>query len=136
MAKMVLTAEYVSVNAVDISAYLKKGEIAVEVDPQDVTTYASAGWKEYLGGLKSGELGLSYLNDVAAAALDSIMWPLLGTVVAFEIRASQSVVGTSNPKYTGSLLVKEWKPIGGSVGDANGADVSYPTSGAVTRATA
>lgn len=136
MPKMVLTAEYVSVNAVDISSYLKKGEIAVEVDPQDVTTYASAGWKEFLGGLKSGELGLSYLNDVAAAALDSIMWPLLGTVVAFEVRASQAVVGTSNPKYTGSILVKEWKPIGGSVGDANGADVSYPTSAAVTRATA
>ncbi len=136
MAKAVLTAEYVAINATDISAYLKKGELSLESDAQDSTTFSSAGWKEFLGGLKSGELSLSYLNDVAAAALDSIMFPLFGTVVTFEVRASSAVVGASNPKYTGSVLVQGWKPIGGGVGDINAADVSYPTSGAVTRATA
>lgn len=135
MAKQVLTAEYCSVNGTDISSYLKKAELSLESEAQDATTYGSAGWKEFLGGLKSGELGLSYLNDVAAAALDSIMFALLGTVVTFEVRVSNAVVGTSNPKYTGSILVKEWKPVGGSVGDINSADVSYPTTGAVSRAT-
>ena len=136
MAKIVLTAEYVAVNGTDISSYLKKGELGLESEAQDATTYSSAGWKEFLGGLKSGELSLSYLNDVAAAALDSIMFPLFGTVVTFEVRATNAVVGTSNPKYTGSVLIKEWKPVGGGVGDINAADVSYPTSAAVTRATA
>lgn len=136
MAKIVLTAEYVAINGTDISAYLKKGELALESDAQDSTTYGSAGWKEFLGGLKSGELSLNYLNDVAAAALDSIMWALFGTVVTFEVRASNAVVGASNPSYSGSILVKEWKPIGGGVGDINAADVSYPTSGAVARAIA
>lgn len=136
MAKQVLTAEYVSINGTDISAYLKKGELSLESDAQDATTYGSAGWKEFLGGLKSGELSLNYLNDVAAAALDSIMFPLLGTVVTFSVRASSAAVGTSNPSYSGSVLVQGWKPIGGSVGDINAADVSYPTSGAVSRATA
>ncbi len=136
MAKRVLLAEYVSINAVDISAYLTKGELGMESDAQETTNFGSQGWKEFLGGLKSGELGLDYLNDVAAAALDSLMWPLLGTVVAFEIRADNAAVGASNPKYTGSILVKEWKPIGGGIGDVNGADVSYMTSGIVTRAVA
>jgi hypothetical protein len=45
-------------------------------------------------------------------------------------------VGTSNPKYTGSVLIKSWNPIEGSVGDEASVGVSYPTSGAVTRATA
>lgn len=136
MAKVVLTAEIVLINATDISTYIKKGELSLESEAQDATTYSSAGWKEFLGGLKSGELGLSYLNDVAAAALDSIIFPLLGTVVTFEVRVSNTARSTSNPGYTGSILIKEWKPIGGSVGDINAADVSYMTSGAVSRQTA
>jgi hypothetical protein len=136
MPKMVLTAEYVSLNGTDLSSYCNKGELSVEVEEKDVTTYGSQGWKEVLGGLKSGTLGLEFKQDVAASALDSIMWPLLGTVVSFEVRLSQAAVGTSNPKWTGSALIKEWKPIQGGVGDDASVGVSYPTSGAVTRATA
>ena len=136
MPKMVLLAEYVSINGVDLSEYARKAELAVEVEEKEVTNYASAGWKELLGGLKSGELGCEFLQDVAATRIDSIMWPLLGTVVPFEVRLSNAVVGTSNPKYTGNVLIKEWKPIEGSVGDEATSSASFPTSGAVLRATA
>jgi hypothetical protein len=136
MPKMVLLAEYVALNGTDLSSYASKAELTTKVEEKDVTTYGSLGWKELLGGLKSGELGLEFMQDVAAAALDSIMWPLLGTVVTFEVRLSNSAVGTSNPKYTGSVLINGWSPIQGSVGDEAKVGVSYPTSGAVTRATA
>ncbi|MGW1119254.1 hypothetical protein ACWD5B_19435 [Streptomyces tanashiensis] len=136
MPKMVLTAEYLSLNGVDLSEYTRKAELSVEVEEKDVTTYASAGWKEVIGGLKSGELGCEFLQDFAATRIDSIMWPLLGTVVAFEVRPTNAVVGVSNPKYTGSVLVKEWKPIEGGVGDEATSSASFPTSGPVLRATA
>lgn len=136
MPKMVLLAEFVSLNGTDLSEYCRKAELSTEVEDKDVTTYASLGWKELLGGLKSGELGLEFLQDVAATEIDSIMWPLLGTVVTFEVRLSQAAVGTSNPKYSGSVLVNGWNPIEGSVGDEASVSVGYPTSGAVTRATA
>jgi hypothetical protein len=135
MPTMVLTAQYLSIGGTDLSAYTKKAELAVEVEEKDVTTYSSLGWKVSIGGLKSGTLAVEFLNDFSAAALDSIMWPLFGTVAAFETRPTQSVVGTSNPKYTGSALIKEWAPITGSVGDEASVSVSFPTSGAVTRAT-
>lgn len=136
MAKRVLLAEFVSINGTDLSSYLTKGELGLESDAQETTNYGSGGWKEFLGGLKSGELSLDYLNDVAAAAIDSIMWPLFGTVVPFVVRVDNTAVSASNPQYSGSILVKEWKPIGGGVGDVNGAGVSYPTTGAVSRAVA
>jgi hypothetical protein len=135
MAKMVLLAAYVSVAGTDLSTYTTKAELSVEVEDKDVTTYGSLGWKELLGGLKSGELGLEFKQDVATTKLDSIMWPLLGTVVAFEVRLDQAAVGTSNPKYAGSVLINGWNPIEGGVGDDASVKVSYPTSGAVTRAT-
>lgn len=136
MAFMVLTSEYVSLNASDLSAYANKAELSVEVDEKDVTTYASAGWKQVIGGLKSGTLAIEFKQDFAAAALDSILWPLFGTVVAFEVRPTSAVAGASNPKWTGSVLIKELKPISGGVGDEASQSVSFPTSGAVTRAVA
>ncbi|MER6956008.1 phage tail tube protein [Streptomyces sp. NPDC000618] len=136
MPKMVLLAQYLSINANVLNTFTKKAEISVEVEDKDVTTYASLGWKEVIGGLKSGELGIDFLQDFAATQLDSIMWPLLGMVVPFEVRADQAAVGTSNPKYTGNILIKQWNPLEGSVGDEATVGVSFPTSGAVTRATA
>lgn len=136
MAKMVLLASYVALNANNLSSYCNKVELTTEVEDKDITTYGSLGWKEVLGGLKSGELGLEFKQDVAASAIDSIMWPLLGTVVTFEVRLDNAVVGTSNPKYTGSVLINGWNPIEGSVGDEASVGVEYPTSGAITRATA
>jgi hypothetical protein len=136
MPTMVLLSQYVSLNAVDLSEYTRKAEVSIEVEDKDVTTYASLGWKVVQGGLKSGELGLEFLQDVAATRLDSIMWPLLGSVVPFAVRADQSPVGASNPQYSGSILINGWNPIEGSVGDEASVSVSYPTSGAVIRAVA
>ncbi|MET9965454.1 phage tail tube protein [Streptomyces sp. NPDC006356] len=133
---MVLLAEYISINSNILHEYTKKAELTVEVEEKDVTNYASLGWKEVIGGLKSGELSCEFLQDFAATELDSIMWPLLGTVVPFEVRADQAAVGASNPKYTGSILINGWNPLTGSVGDEATVSLGFPTSGAVARATA
>lgn len=136
MPKMVLLAQYLSINANVLNTFTKKAELTVEVEEKDVTTFASLGWKEVLGGLKSGELGCEFLQDFAATQLDAIMWPLLSSVVPFEVRADQGAVSTSNPKYTGSILINGWNPLTGSVGDEATVSVGFPTSGAVVRATA
>src|ERR1044072_3405847 len=135
MPKMVLLAQYLSINASVLNTYTKKAELAVEVEDKDVTTYASLGWKEVLGGLKSAELSCEFLQSFTAAELDAIMWPLLGTVVPFEVRADQAAVGTANPKYTGSVLIKGWNPLQGSVGGEGPGKTPSPPSGAGARAT-
>lgn len=136
MPKMVLLAQYLSINGQALNSSTKKAELSVEVEDKDVTNFASQGWKEVLGGLKSGELAVEFYQDFAASQLDAIMWPLLGTVVPFEVRADQGVASTSNPKWTGNILIKGWNPIQGSVGDEATVGLTFPTSGAVTRATA
>ncbi|MFD2622405.1 phage tail protein [Streptomyces chumphonensis] len=132
---MVLLAEYLSINSNDLTDRTRKAELAVEVEDKDVTTYASLGWKEVQGGLKSAELSCEFLQDFAATELDSIMWPLLGTVVPFEVRADSGAVGTSNPSYSGNILINGWSPLTGAVGDEATVSQGFPTSGAVTRAT-
>lgn len=135
--KMVLTASYVSISSNDLSSYCSKIELAAQVEEKEVTTFASGGWKEFTGGLFSAGLSLTFFQSVTASQIDSIVWPLFiaGVPVAFEVRTSNSSVGASNPKWTGNILVSKWNPISGAVGDVDGVDVQWPSSGAVTRAT-
>lgn len=136
MAKMVLTAASVTINGTDYSDRCSKAQLAVEVEEKDVTTFASSGWVEVLGGLKSGTLALTFKNDIADNDIDEDMWGVLGTVVTFAVKLTQSAVGTSNPQYSGSVLAKSWTPLNGAVGDVAEVEVQWPTSGAVSRATA
>ena len=135
MSLMVLTSAFLTVNANDLRQWCSKMEITAEVEEKDVTVFLSLGWKEVLGGIKSGNVAATLKNDMAVAALDSIMFPLFGTVVPWTGKASNAAVSTSNPLYSGNLLVKNWTPISGSPGDVNEASYTWPTSGAITRAT-
>lgn len=136
MAVMVLTAAYVSITGPGtIHDHCQKAELAITVEDKDVTTFASLGWKEHIGGLKSGQLSLGLLQDIAASNLDTNFWAILGSVVTFEVRLTQSGRSTANPGYLGSVLINGWKPLAGSVGDVATVDVAFPTSGVVTRST-
>jgi len=134
MAKKILVAQYTALNGTDFSTYLESSELELESEAKDVTTHGSGGWKEFLAGLKSGTLKLKFKQEFNAT-VDGAMFALFGTVVTFEVRADQAAVGVANPKYTGSFLVSQWNPLTGSVGDDATVSVSYPTSGAVARAT-
>jgi len=134
---MVLTAAYLALGGTDLSAYTSKVEITAEVEEKDVTTFASLGWKALLGGLKSGSVSVMWKNDITDNLLDEILWNTLGlgSVSTFEVRAINTTATSSNPKYTGSCLIKALTPISGSVGDVNEQSQTFPTSGAITRGT-
>lgn len=130
----VLTDAYISINSNVISDHGNKVEIPVKVNALDATTFGQT-WEVKRGGLKSGNLNIELLNDFVAGNLDEIMWALIGTVVAFEIRPTSSARSTSNPAYTGNILIDSWDPLNAKVGDLDAVSVSFPTSGTVTRAT-
>ena len=135
MAKQVIKAAYLALNGVDRSSWTSKTELTVEYEEKDATVWTSGGAKEVLAGLEGSKLAITFKNDVASGQLDETMWALRGTVVPFEVRVNNTAVGTSNPKYTGSVLIGSWTPISGSPGDVNEASVTYTCSGVVTRAT-
>lgn len=130
----VLFDAYISVNSNVISDHGNKCELPITVDEEDTTAFGAT-WKSRTGGLKDASLGLDLINDFVNAQLDSIMFALIGTVVPFEIRPTSAARGTGNAAYTGSIFIKEWKPIMGNVGKLVVVSVSFPTSGAVLRQT-
>lgn len=137
MAKSVMLASMVIIGGTDISAYASRIEFSLEAESKDTTTFGSAGWHEELSGIKSGTLAITLKQDVAAAALDSILFPWFGTVQTMEVRMANGARSTSNPAYTGSVLIRQYNPISGSVGDtAETGGLTWPTTGAVSRVTA
>lgn len=133
MSVFALTAQVVTLNSVDYSDHLKQATLTVDAAQLDTTDFASAGWTEVIGGLKSGTLALEFMDDVANDDVDEELWALLGTVVAFTIKPVAGTTGTSNPEYQGNVLIAS-HTLGGAVGDlAMKSSLSFPTSGAITR---
>lgn len=130
-----LTSAFVSINGTDVSSWCKSLQLSVEANELETTTFTAAGWKTVASGLKSGSLQLTFNQDVAASQLEAIIWPLWATVVPWVVRPSSSVVGSSNPQWSGNLLVSQWSGVNGAVGDLAEVQVTWPLSGAVTRAT-
>jgi hypothetical protein len=136
VAKQVLLNCYVEINAVDRTANVAKVELDDQFEEKETTTFASGGAKEVIGGLESGTIGITFKNDYAGGALDSAMWALRRSVVAFKVRPEKDViVSSANPQYSGSMLINQWKPIAGAVGDVAEVDVSFPMSGVMVRST-
>lgn len=134
MAVFALVNEYVAINGVNMSQHVKSATLTLDAAALDSTAMGDS-WTENIGGLKSGSLTIAFNDDFAAGAVDVTLWPLFGTVTTFEVRPDASAVSATNPKYTGSVLIAG-HGLGGSVGDLAAKSVTYPTSGAVTRATA
>jgi hypothetical protein len=136
MAKQVVTSRFVSIGTADVSSALSGASLEITVEEVDKTSLGSAGWREVAAGLKSGSLTLNFMQDFAVGAIDSLLFPLIGTEATVTIRSSSATVSASNPAYTAVVLVSQYTPIMGAVGDLATFDVTFPTIGAVTRATA
>lgn len=135
MTKIVLLDAQLSIANNDLTQWTQKIELSDEFEAKKTTTFASGGAEENKGGLESFEMSITFLQDYAAAALDSIMWALRRSVVTFATRAQIAAVSTSNPQYSGSILINKWVPIAGSVGDVAEVNVGFPGSGPLARAT-
>lgn len=136
MATKLLTDAYISINSSVLSAFATKIEVSAEVVELDTTTFGQT-WTTVTGGLKKGTISIDFLNDyTVTTGLDGILWTLLGTSVTFEIRPTSSAASTSNPKWTGSVLISKMPVISGNVGDLSKMSVQWPVNGTLTRATA
>ena len=132
MAIYALTSQVVQINSVDYSDHLKSATLTVDAAQLDATDFASGGWTEVIGGLKSGTLSLNFMDDVADNDVDEELFALLGTVVAFTVKATNAAISASNPEYQGNVLVTGHS-IGGAVGELAMKSLTFPTSGAITR---
>lgn len=134
MASFAFLDARLTVNAVNLSTFLTSVTLNVEVEELEDTAMGDL-WRSRLGGLKDYTLDAEFNSDFAAAAVDVTLWPLLGTVVPFTIRATTAAISATNPEYAGSLLISQLTPLDGSVGDLAKNSVTWPGAAALVRNT-
>lgn len=137
MAKFVATGTKVSLNGVDYSSSCARAELVINAAEVTTTDFGSAGWTEVIGGLKSGSVSLDFHADFGAGAVSTLFQPLVGTIgTVVLIAANGTAASATTPAYTATVLINSFTPIAGAVGDLSTFSVTFPTTGAVSYATA
>ena len=135
MAKFVATDYSITINGTSFSTSLAAATLDITSEEQDVTSFGST-FRSRIGGLKDASLSLDFHQDFAAASVDATLFPLLGTQATVVIKPTAGTVSATNPTYSFNCLVTQYQPFASSIGDLASLSVSWPVSGAVTRATA
>lgn len=137
MAKYVVAGTTVTFDGTDISGSVARAEIVINSAEVDTTDFGSAGWTEVVGGLKSGSVSLDFHADYGVGAISNLLADKVGSIgTVTVIAANGTAPSATTPEWTAEVLVNSFTPIAGAVGDLATFSVSFPTTGAVTKATA
>lgn len=137
MAKFIATGTKVTFNGTDLSSSCARAELVINAAEVSTTDFGSAGWTEVIGGLKSGQVSLDFHSDFGVGAVSTLFQPLVGTIgTVVLIAANGTAASATTPAYTATVLVNSFTPVSGAVGDLSTFSVTFPTTGAVSYATA
>ena len=134
MATFAFIDARIELNSVVMSAMATSVTLKVNADELEDTAFGDT-FRTRLGGLKDWTVDVDFNSDFAASQVDQTLFPLLGTLVTIKLRPTSAAIGTTNPEYSGSVLITEYTPLDGGVGDLAKVSVSWPGSGVLARAT-
>lgn len=135
MARIVLTDASVTVNSVDLSTYIASVTLNSTREVVDTTGFSTSGARTRVAGLQDNSITLEFHQDFASGAVEATIYPLIGSTTTIVVKPTSSSVSATNPSYTCTALVSEWTPLSGTVGELATASVTWPVSGAITKAT-
>lgn len=133
MAIFAATDYAITFGGTDWSDWVTSVNLPISVAELESTAFGDT-WTERIGGLRSASLTVNFHQDFVDNGLDEVMWTAIGTTVTFTVKPTSAATGAGNPVYSGSVLITEWNPINASVGDLAQVSVTWPVTGAVSRA--
>ena len=134
MAKLVLTNPSIVIGSTDLSNYVTSVTLDTKYDIVETTAFGDTA-KKRVAGLADNSISLEFQQDFASSAVEATIYPLLGTAATIAIKPVNTTVSTTNPSYSVSAVVAEWQPLKGGIGQLATASVTWPVSGAITKAT-
>jgi len=134
MPRIVLTNASVTFASTDISSYVSSITLSTSLDIIDTTSFGNSS-RTRVAGLADNQVTIEFFQDFASGALESIIYPTIGTSAAMVIKPVAGTTTAVNPQFSFNALVSEWQPLSGAVGELATASVTWPISGAITKAT-
>ncbi len=137
MAKFVLKDAEIVINAVDLSNRVNSATLDANPDLPEANTMGTF-FKVRLVGLTDATLSVTFTQDYASGSVDATLFPLIGAA-PFTVTAMADLtagIGVTNPRFSMSAVLGTYQPIQGTIGDTAMVNATFPSSGALTRATA
>ena len=134
MPRLVLNNAYISVGGVDLSDLVASVTLNSTFDVVETTAFSSTAAKTRVAGLADNSISLEFHQDYATSEVEQTIYPLLGTAAAVIVKPNGGTTGALNPSYTCSAVISEWTPLNGTVGELATASVTWPITGAITKA--
>jgi hypothetical protein len=122
----------VKIGAVDFSDLVTDATLNYAFEELEITAMGS-GSRQFVKGLQTGTLTLSFLNDPATSEILDTLLTAFGTTVAVKmIQDKDAAVADGNKLYTFDILVNNLTPINGATGDISSQDVTFTLNSVVT----
>ena len=134
MPRIVLTNASVTFASTDVSSYVSSITLSTSLDVVDTTSFGNSA-RTRVAGLADNQVTVEFFQDLGSGLLESIVYPTIGTSAAMVIKPVAGSTTATNPSYSFNALVSEWQPLSGAVGELATASVTWPISGAITKAT-
>ena len=134
MSTFMLSNASITINSVDLSSYVTSVTLSQSADNLEDTAMGDSS-RSYIGGLKSGSVDIEFTADFAAAKTEATIFPLVGTSTAVVVKPVAASVSATNPSYSFNAVVTEWDTRNGAVGEIATHSISWPITGAITKAT-
>ena len=135
MAKFYAQDYKITIGTTVLSDDIASVTLDITTDEVETTAFGSS-YRTRIGGLKDASVSFDFHQDFGAGAVDSLLFPLMGSTVAVKIAPTSGTVTATNPEYRFSALVTQYQPFAGAVGDLATLSVTWPVSGEVVRGTA
>lgn len=132
MGIFAVTDARVEIATVNLTDHLADVDLDDQFAELLTTNMASGGNVERIAGLRDGKCTLLFQQDYAASKVYATIAPLLGTLATIKIRPHTASISATNPEFSASYLISQWKPITGKVGELAVLQVTFPRSGALS----
>lgn len=132
MPKLVLTNPRITLDGFDVSDHCTSVSFGTVYDLVEVTQMGDIA-KKMVAGLEENTLSLELQQDFGAAQLESVIYPNRGLRVNCTVRPVNAAVSAVNPQYSFQVLISEWTPLSGSVGELATVTVDWPIYGEITK---
>lgn len=134
-----LNASFI-VNGIDLSNRVESLTLDLSKDVIDLMAMGDNA-HVYYPSLENNKVTVNFWQDFAAAgtvnSVDATLTAIFqgGTGVAFSCSPNGTVYSTSNPKYSGTVILAAHQPLAGKVGDGLQTQVTFQMQGTITRGT-
>ena len=133
MAFVVLKNAYVMINNVDLSDHVKQVTVNYSAESLE-NTAMGATTKSRQGGLLDWSVEVEFYQDYASGKVDATLFPLVGAAAfAIHVKPENATISAANPDFTGNVILPEYSPVSGSVGELSTVSVTFEAAGALTR---